>query len=85
MTYSDIFGEEITYTVKSKVDRPSLVDKLLGEKYVEESKVGRGPGMRAQALQAYIELMNEHNERKDRQRKKGKMRQKMKKNKLGMG
>lgn len=66
------------------MDRPSIVEYLFGEKYVYESKKGRTLGMRAQTLQAYIELMNEHNEKLDNKRKKGKMRRKMRKNKLGM-
>ena len=80
--YTDIFGQEVTYTETVEESRGSILDKVLGKKSREVTRLGRTPGMRAQTLQTYIDLMQEHSERKQREQKKGKMRQK-KKSKMG--
>jgi len=84
LTYSDIFGREIKYVETIEDDRDNAVlNTFLGPKKTKVERVGRSPGMRAQALQQYIDLMKEHSERVERKRKKGKMRSKMRKSKFG--
>lgn len=51
---------------------------LLGDKRREVQRVGKGLGMRAQTLQAYLDLMEEHGDRVERQRERSKMKQKKK-------
>lgn len=75
ISYTDIFGEEVTYTETITKKRDSKLRQfLLGDKEREVTKVGRTPGMRAQVLQTYLDLMQEHAERKKNEREREKMR-----------
>lgn len=79
ISYTDIFGEEITYTETVEEKRDSKIKQyLLGNKETEIQKIGRTPGMRAQTLQAYLDLMEEHAERKENERQREKMKNKKK-------
>lgn len=78
ISYTDIFGEEVTFTETVEESRGLLKDFLFGKKKFERKEVVRTPGMRAQTLQTYLDLMEEHSERKEKQRKKGKMKNSMK-------
>jgi len=60
------------------------LDKVLGPKTLEIQDVTRGPGMRAQTLQRYLDLLEEHNERKDKEHQRNNLRQKAKSRK-GLG
>jgi len=74
ISHNEIFGEPITYTKTVSEERDSKIRQfLLGDKKREVQKVGRSPGMRAQTLQAYLDLMEEHAERKENERQRAKL------------
>lgn len=74
ISHNEIFGEPITYTKTISEERDNKIRQfLLGDKKREIQKVGRSPGMRAQTLQAYLDLMEEHGERKENERKRAKL------------
>lgn len=77
ISHSEIFGEKITYTETVKEERDNkILQYLLGDEKREVQRVTKGPGMRAQTLQAYIDLMEEHGNRKESERKKQKLKSK---------
>jgi len=78
ISYTDVFGEEITYTEVEEESRGLIKDILFGKKRFERKEITRTPGMRAQTLQTYLDLMEEHSERVEKQREKGKMKNSMK-------
>lgn len=77
ISYTEIFGEETKYTETVEESRGPFLDFLLGQKQKKVERVGRTPGMRAQTLQTYIDLMQEHQERKDRERNRNSLRNSM--------
>lgn len=78
ISYTDIFGEEVVVTETIEESRGPIKDILYGKKKVERKEVVRTPGMRAQTLQTYLDLMEEHSERVEKERKRGKMKDAMK-------
>jgi len=84
LTYSDIFGKEIKYTRTETESRGPILDKVLGPKTLEIQEMTRGPGMRAQTLQRYLDLLEEHNERKEKEHQRNQLRQQAR-GKKGLG
>ncbi len=83
LTFQDIFGEEVVYTVREEVSRGSWVKDLwFGKKVVESPRYTRTLGMRAQKLQAYMDSLKHYNKRKEHHHKKAKMRSGMKGGKM---
>jgi hypothetical protein len=87
LSHREIFGStEVVNTPKTQEREGAigtLIDRILGKKEVQETEKVDLPGMNIRTLDAYMNLLSEHNEEKEKQHKKQKMRQTMRGTPLG--
>lgn len=81
MSHEEIFGGEEYVTVEREVERDGVLgpylDVLLGKKTRLKTESRRHGGMNAKTLQAYMELLNDYYEEKEKEQKKAEMKQQM--------
>jgi len=79
ISHEEIFGKQVTYTKTITESRGNkYLDLVFGKKKTEVPKVTKGPGMSAKTLHTYTELMREHFERQENERKRSNMRNQFK-------
>jgi predicted transcriptional regulator len=82
LTHREIFGFEETVNFVEEVERNGLfgqqLDYVLGRKKVEKTEVVKRRGMPLKTLASYMKLLKEHQEQKEKEQKKAKMKNSMK-------
>lgn len=81
LSHREIFGYEDVANFVEEVERDGILgeylDYVLGKKKVEKTETVRRRGMPLTTLTTYIQLLKEHQDRKEKERKKAKMKNNM--------
>jgi len=87
LSHEEIFGSTKYVSFVDTVGRDCILgdklDYIFGEKKVETTEKVEARGMSLKAFAAYMELLKEHNEEKEKQQKKEKMRNSVKSTTFG--
>ena len=78
LSREEIFGHPTLIEVEVPAPRTSrlgrLIDALIGERTVKQTRFAKTPGMSAKGFMTYLKLMEEEAERQEHERKKNEMR-----------